>query len=498
MKLTLISPYPDITAFGLRTISAYLRWSGYRTQMIFLPDPNCDDANYPSIRYQDHALNELAALCKGSDLIGITLMTNYFDAAVQITDKLKSTADIPIVWGGVHPTIRPEESLQYADMVCIGDGEDVILEVANRLSSGHDLADIRGLWIRSNGKIVRNPLRSIPPNLDIYPPPDYSLGDHYVLFDGHIKPLTLQLTKTFLANGTVSMYLKNIGYQTMTGRGCPHRCSYCINDTIKKLYQGQRYLRWRSSDHVIKELLWVKQYMPFVGFIWISDDAFLGRSLKSLRILCEEYKSKIGLPFSCLASPMTVTEDKMELLVDAGLFYLQMGIETGSRRIQKIFNRGSMTNERMMRAIRIINRYKDRMFPPSYDFIMDVPYETDKDKVDTLRFISEIPKPFQLQPFSLVLYPETKLYGMAKRDGFILDEKRQIYSKSYSVREPNYLGLLVSIAKYGHFPSHIMKFLIKDHIVRVLNSDPMKPFFRFLFSRLKGIYHYLKAVRKKR
>ena len=138
------------------------------------------------------------------------------------------------------------------------------------------------------------------------------------------------------------------------------------------------------------------------------------------------------------------------------------------------------------------------MFPPSYDFILDVPYETDDDKIESLRFISNIPKPYQLQPFSLVLYPGTKLYQMAKEDGFIEDERRQIYSKSYTMREPSYLNFLITLAKGGRFPSPLLKFLVSAPAVKVFNSKPMKPLFRYLFIYLKGGYHLLKHLLNKR
>ncbi|ODS35781.1 MAG: B12-binding domain-containing radical SAM protein [Candidatus Altiarchaeales archaeon WOR_SM1_86-2] len=498
MKITLISPYPDITAFGLRTISAYLKMYGHKTQMIFLPDPYSDDLIDGVQRYKDHVLNELIPLCKESDLIGITLMTNFFDGAIQITRKLKSTSNIPIIWGGVHPTVRPEESLEYADMVCIGDGEEAILELSNKIESGENYSDTKNVWIKSDGEIIRNVLRPLTKNLDILPAPDYTLDDHHILLDGHIRSLTPERMKFFLERGTVSAYLNKIGYQTMTGRGCPHKCAYCINDTIKNLYHGQGYLRWRSTVHVIEELLWVKEKMPYIGYIWISDDAFFGRPLKGIKEFCSEYKKYIQLPFSVLASPLTVTGEKMELLIDAGLVYVQMGIETGSSKIQELFNRKTMSNEKMMSAIKIINKYKATMAPPSYDFILDVPYETDDDKIESLRFISHIPKPYHLQPFSLVLYPGTRLYEMAKEDGFIEDERRQIYSKSYTMREPSYLNFLITLAKGGRFPSPLLKFLVSAPAVKVFNSKPMKPLFRYLFIYLKGGYHLLKHLLNKR
>ena len=91
MKIPLISPYPDITAFGIRTISSFLKKHGHNTRLIFLPDPHGDDLIYGVERYEKYILDELIALCRWSDLIGISLMTNFFDGAVQITRKIKSS-----------------------------------------------------------------------------------------------------------------------------------------------------------------------------------------------------------------------------------------------------------------------------------------------------------------------------------------------------------------------------------------------------------------------
>ncbi len=497
MKITLISPYPDIMAFGLRTLSAVLKKNGHATQMIFLPDPYGDDLVPGIKRYETDILDEVAVLCQDSDLIGITLMTNFFDGAVQITRHLKEKIKAPVLWGGVHPTIRPEESLENADMVCIGDGEEAILELVQTMAAGGDLLKIANIWVKTGASIVKNPPRPLCADLDQYPFPDYSRKGHYILADGRINPLDHALTEQFLKRGTVAAYLNKTGYQTMTGRGCPHKCAYCINDAIKNLYHGQGYLRWRSNTHVIQELLWVKENMPYVGYIWISDDAFLARPLENIQEFCREYKKWINLPFSCLASPLTVTEKKMEALVDAVLIYIQMGIQSGSSTIQTLFNRKQMNNERTLKAIKAINRFKDRMVPPSYDFILDVPYETDQDVIQSLRLIADIPKPYRLQPFALVLYPGTRLYHMAKADGFITDENKQIYSKSYTMRAPSYLNLLITLARGGHFPSALLRLLVSDPVIRILNSDAMKPFFENLYLGMKKAYQGIKTLVKR-
>lgn len=494
MKITLVSPYPDITAFGIRTISAYLKGRGHRTQLVFLPDPYGDNLIFGLQRYDDKALDDLISLCKDSNLIGITLMTNFYEGAIQITKKLKLGLKAPVIWGGIHPTIRPEESLEHADIVCVGDGEDALLELIEKMEKGEPYTHVGNLWFKENGNLIKNPPRELTRDLDIYPMPDYSTDDSHIMREGRIQPLTYDLTKRYLEQGTVSQYLKRTGYQTMTGRGCPHQCTYCINDTLKTMYHNVNYLRWRSTPHVMEEFLWVKKNLPYVGFIWISDDAFFAKNKKSLEEFCMEYKKQVALPFTCLASPMTISEEKMEMLVDAGLIYLQMGVESGSPRIQELFNRKQMNNERLKKAFAIINKHKDKMYPPSYDFILDVPYEQDEDKIESLKLIAEIPKPYQLQPFSLVLYPGTQLYNMAKKDGMIRDEKKQIYEKSYTMREPNYLNLLMSLAKGGKFPGRLLKFLVTPPTVTILNSSPMKPLFHFLYISLKTMRHLTRRL----
>jgi radical SAM superfamily enzyme YgiQ (UPF0313 family) len=497
MKITLISPYPDITSFGIRTISAYLKQAGHQTTLIFLPDPYGDDIVYGLQRYDEHVLDGIIPLCDDSDMIGISLMTNFYEGAVQITQKLKSKLNKPILWGGVHPTIRPEECLNHADIVCIGDGEDPLLELLDRIQRKDQYWDTRNFWFKRNGSIIKNPVRPLNANLDVYPMPDYSLNGHYLMFEDKIQKMTPGLVKLSFERSPVSGYITNCGYQTMTGRGCPHKCTYCVNDTLKNLYCGKNYLRWRSTNHVINELQRIKERMSFIGHIWFSDDSFFARNSKRIDEFCTQYKKKIGLPFFALASPMTVTEEKMNLLVDAGLKCLQMGIETGSERIQELFNRKQMTNKRTMKALQIINKYKKRILTPHYDFILDTPFETDDDKIQTLRFISRMPKPYHLQTFSLVLYPGTQLYDMANAESIIKNEKEEIYNRSYVRRKADYLNLLFSLVKHGRFPGWLLRILVSIPVIFVLNSEVMRPFFKYCDIILKYLYRRIMGLLNK-
>jgi len=494
MKITLISPYPDVTSFGVRTLSAHLKRHGHATQLVFLPDPFGDDIVDGVDRYPESVLDEVVPLCRDSDIIGVSLMTNFFDGAAQITRGLKAGLPTPVVWGGVHPTIRPEECLEHADMVCIGEGEDSLLALLDRMAAGEPIQGTANFWFKDEGQVTRNPLSPLPRDLDVYPPPDYSMEDHHILVDGQVVPLTHDIMRTCLREGTVARYLGKTGYQTMTSRGCPYNCAYCINDTIRKMYGGKGKLRWRSVGHVMGELVWVRKRMPYVDYVWISDDEFMARPTADLKKFCAQYKEKVGLPFSCLVSPNSVSEEKMAMLVDAGLVYVQMGVESGSARMQELYQRKRMDNERMMRAIRIVNRFKDRMAPPNYDFLVDVPFETDADVVESLRFISRIPKPYRLQPFTVILYPGTQLYEKAKRAGLISDERKEIYNKTYTMHAPTYLNLLMTLAKGGSFPGPLLRFLTAGPIVRVLSSRTLRPLVAYLYTGLRGAYRLAKRV----
>lgn len=481
MKISLVSPYPDITNYGLRTLSSVLRKAGHQTQVICMPDFAGDGESVhvrmSEERYTPEVIDQMIEVMRGADLVGITLMTHYFDTAKQITRAVKERLGIPVIWGGFHPSVRPDECIAHADYVAVGDAEDLILQLADRLANGDNkrLHDIKSLIWRNGDQVVRNQVGSLEQDLDQYPAPDFSTDDHWVLFEGGLMPVTKDLLRRYLHNGTVSRMFGLTGYQTMTGRGCPHACSYCGNSFYRDLYKRQRYVRYRSVDHVMAELENIKRELPFINFFWFSDDSFFGRPLPDLLRFCEEYKRRIGDPFYLLGSPGTITEEKYEALVDAGLLSIQMGLEHGSPRIQKMFKRSTMGNDKILKSAEVIAKYADRTAPPQYDVIYDLAYETVEDKLNTLRVISELPKPYRLQVFSVIYYPGTSLHTLASQDGLVNDEKAEIYDRMFFERHDSYTNTLLFLARSGRFPHPLLKALIDPRVVQLMSSDYMSP-----------------------
>lgn len=476
MKITLISPYSDITAYGLRCLSAYLKSLDHQVKVLFLPDyrEEVDDLRDQDYRYQPELLVDIAAHCQGSDLIGISLMTYCFERVAQLSDYLRQHLGIPIIWGGIHATIRPEECLAHADFVCRGEGEEALAKLAETLESGQYPTGIANLTFRQDAQVVQNSVAPLVQNLDAYPRPDYNLRDHYYapLAQPPLRPMDAAAFKTLMASNPLSNPAKGeIVYQTMASRGCPYHCTYCCNNILRQLYARQKYVRFLKVETLISELKDIRARFPFFNVIVFSDDSFFSAPVSWLEKFARVYHREIGLPFRCLASPLAITEKKLSLLIEAGLKGLQIGIQTGSERTQRLYQREASAAQ-VITAGKSLARFIPPLEPPKYDIIIDNPYENQEDIQDTLKLLMQIPPPYQVQQFSLVFIPGTDLYTRALQDGLIQDERRQIYRKQFHVAGNIYLKLLLNLTG-SRCPLPLLRLLAYPQVLAWFNRPAM-------------------------
>lgn len=480
MKVTLISPSRMVFCFGLRMIRAYLRQKQIDTRLVLLRQENF------RARYRERTLDELAELCQDSALIGLSVMTNHFSQAAQVSEHLRRKLEPLILWGGIHPTVKPEECLEHADAVCLGEGEEAVAELAERLAEGRDFLDVRNLWFRSEGRVVRNELRPLVRELDSLPFQDFSVDDVHALDDDgqHFLRVDEALVQKLLALGD------RTHYWTQVTRGCPHSCTYCCNNALRSLYKGQKFVRQRSNENVIEELVQIKERYDFVNFISIIDDTFFVTSAANIRDFCERYKERVGLSFGCSASPMTLTEEKLTGLLDAGMTVSGMGIQTCCAKTMQCYGR-KVTNEQTRRAMELFDKYKDRMLPPRFDIILDNPYETVDDQLETFHQLLGLPGSHNLTLFSLTLFPGTELYEKATADGLLADPDRQVRKKHFGTPAPTYINFLFRLMKCERFPRRLLRTMGWRPLARLLGSRPAS----FLIGIVvRGSYHILRSI----
>lgn len=466
MKIILISPQPDVQAFGIRSLSACLKKEKHDVKILFLSQSftNC---------YSAKILNNLVDFVMDADLIGISVMTNFFENAIQITQKLKQNLKIPIIWGGVHPTIEPAECLNYADIICIGEAENTLIEIAKKIEKKQKYYYISGSWVKINGQIIKNKLQPPTKDLDKLPFLDYDYETHYILCNAKIHKI----------NANLMQKKSDRIYITLATRGCPFGCTYCFNNTFNKMYPAKNIVRKRSVNHIIRELINVKEKGIF-NYIKFDDDAFFTNTLEDIKDFCKAYKKFVGLPLMISgATPTTLTNEKLSLLIDAGLIHLRMGIQTGSETTKKMYKR-YYSNQQILDAAKIINQFKDKIWPPKYDIILDNPWETNKDLIKTLRFLSKLPIPFHLSIYSLAFYPGTELYEKAKKEVRITNDGREIYQKDYENCKKTYLNKLFFLLRDYAI---IKKKIISPTIMTLLTNQKLRElrFSWLLYSVLK-------------
>lgn len=484
MQVVLISPYSQISSLGLRILSSCLKQNGFETRMIFLPDVDemIVGAEYSDRELSSTAAQQIADLCADAGLVGITAMTSSFHLARQLTIGIHQAHDVPVIWGGIHPTVRPAECLEYADLVCIGEGEDTIIELARRIDMGETYHDVKNLAYRDgDGKLVQNPLYPLVPDLDELPLPDHDFSTHYVLHEGNVVPCTRTLMEYYLSD--IASWTRSAQYGILTTRGCPYKCSFCVNNTMVDIYDKWSKLRMRSPENVVAEINDARARMPAIGAVVIRDDTFLANPPSYMRKFAKLYKEEVGLPFQAYTTARTVDQKKLDLLVDAGLTRVIMGVQSGSERVQKIYKRDWATNEQIIDAAHVINRYKEQIPKPMYDVIVDSPYETEDDRLETLQLIHELPQPYKLSLFSLTFYPGTEIHDRAEADGFIGNQETAVYEHNFQIIAPTFHNLALFL-HHLNLPKPLLWFTVQRPIYQLMSKGILNKFSGWVLNRL--------------
>jgi radical SAM superfamily enzyme YgiQ (UPF0313 family) len=497
MKIVFIDPTESTINYGLRVMASYLNKNGHNASIVFLPPPKINYYyNYPESVY-----NDLYEIIKDADIVGLSFVTYFVSQAKFITKFIHEKSGIPVIWGGIHATSQPEESLEYADFVCLGEGEEAMLTLLNKMNEGEDYTTTRNFFLKNNENIIKNDVLPLSRNLDKYPFPMYDTNREYIRVDDRIINKNPDITRDlFKVSGNFFGFPDREfhTYITLGSRGCRHHCTYCGNNTLNKLYHNETgIVRHRSCEHLISELEFMLNKFPYVDLIQFFDDDFFCSSIEYVREFAKQYKARIHLPFRCNFTPSFVNEKKIALLADAGLITIEMGLQTASERTNKEIFKRSFEKKEFLNAVYTINKHKE--IYSNYDIILDNPFENYKDNKETLRFLAKLPAPFKLNIFSMTFFPGSELYDYAKKEEMIKDEIEEIYNKAnckyYEDRDSyiKFLIFLIRVSKRINFmPYTLFKILSSENTMKVLNSIYCQWFFRFLL-KIKARIRYKMA-----
>ncbi|WP_202710172.1 B12-binding domain-containing radical SAM protein [Sporosalibacterium faouarense] len=405
-KVLLIGFYNE-KALGVKYLANSLNKNGFVTSIVYFKEFNSVKPSKGS----EVEINLLLKLIEDvkPNYIGLSVMSSlYLETVIQVNKAIKAECDIPIIWGGVYPTLFPKDTMKYADYVIRGEGELALVELLRELDRNGNIEKVENLAYETKTKNIKiNDVRPLVSNLDELGYPQIMNKESYFIHNNKIEIGDPQE--------------KDIVYEMTASRGCPFTCSYCSSINLKRLYMHKgKYVRFRSVDSVINELKDVKNRIKRLRVIHFWDEIF-SDDPNWIKEFEKRYKSEINLPFKIWGHPLKINQRTVKGLVNAGLYQMVVGIQSGSPKIRKdIFHRGE-TQEDIIDASRILSHNK--VPKVIYDLMLQHPFETTESLIETFELCLELAHPFELQIHGLNFLPGTDIVEKAVLNGYLTMEE---------------------------------------------------------------------------
>jgi len=323
---------------------------------------------------------------KHYDLAGLTAMTVEFECASRVARMIKAAyPQMPIVFGGQHPTIRAEDvaSKDFCDYVVRGEGEQTFAEFLAALQAGTEMEQVPGLVFKKDGKIISTAKRELIKDLDSLPSPAYHL---------------LDIEKYFTSLSARTTPRNKRCMQIFTSRGCPWHCVYC-HDLFGKGFRA------RSPENVMKEIRMLYDQYGICDFM-VEDDIF-NFDMKRAKKIFDMVKAsnlKLNFQFNCGLRMELFDEELVRKMSQGGTYFVSVAVETSSPRVQKVI-RKNLNLSRSKEVVSWLRKYKIRSLG---FFMLGLPTETEEEINQTIKFACDLDLDEAL--FSIATpYPGTEL-----------------------------------------------------------------------------------------
>ncbi len=337
---------------GILAVSTPLLRAGYDVKIV-------DSTITPN--FHKRVIEELRdALC-----LAVSLVTGpMIRETVQMATEVKRVyPDLPIILGGWHPSLLPDQTLaaEFVDAVVVGQGEEALLAVVQHIEAGESLKGIPGVGYKVDGRITFNPKRALRPLAEM-PPKAYHLAD----FDAYQR----------VCGRRWAMYTSSLA--------CPYNCGYCTNDGV----YGRKWNALEPAQVVEETTDLVSRYN--LELLWIVDDNFLIDRERAVGIAEGLVRSGVRFDWSIQASTNLVvrlTVDELKLLKRAGLSQISQGADTGSPRMMHLMNKDFQDLDTIYLAAEKLTAAGIR---PSFNLIFGYPGETEKERRESTALMMNI------------------------------------------------------------------------------------------------------------
>jgi len=435
MKILLIDPpfyrfikyYNRYFPLGLTYLAAVLRSQGHDL-LIYDADANVDKANemdfttledkYPQylkgVNNLEHPIwDELRDVLNNfkPELAGVSVFTTKAASAFRTAQIVKMyDPNIPVVFGGPHPSVKAQETLEispFVDFVVRGEGEVSFEHLAESIANKTSYSDINGISYRSGKSVYHNHDSDFIKDLDSIPFPARDL----------------LLNKNSYTSEDLGLI--------MSGRGCPYQCAFCSSSGV-----WRRKARFRSVENVIEEIGHIHNRFGTIQFSF-KDDTF---TINRQRVMdfCRLLKTrKLKISWDCNARVNLIDESLLMEMKSAGCNGVKVGIESGSHHILKNVMKKNITLSQIELAADTLR--KAGLHWTGY-FMMGLPTETKQQILETLELMKRIKPDFAsisvFEPF-----PGTELFGTAQRIGYVtntrtIEDYYTISPKYYYLKDP--------------------------------------------------------------
>ena len=334
-------------------------------------------------------------------LIGFSCMTPHVMHAAEMAKLVKKHfPEILTVIGGVHASSIPKQTIEefpQFDVVALGEGEQTLLELCQRLNDSKTIETILGIAFKEGSTVRVNLPRPFIEDLNQIPFPERNLIDMKYYKKSHVS-------RGF------SRMVTNIA-EIMCSRGCPYNCIFCASKVI-----NSKIVRFRSAENIIAEMETLIKEQNVKHFSFLDDTFTIKKDI--LRPVCS-YMGFQKVTFDCFTRVSDIDEEKMTIMVAGGCKKISFGIESGSPRILKLLKKG-ITLDQVDKAFSISRKVGLSTIEATF-MIGSHPDETIEDVEMTKNLIYKL-RPDILGVSIGIPYPGTELNTILKERGLLVKE----------------------------------------------------------------------------